>query len=332
MEIFINKKIWKSFTQEQAEEYADLVFRYYREHGFPYYPTDIKWRQAEFRKLKKYDCSMVLENKCLKQTMHGLGLAWSYFPRMWEVRCNGLQTPMEVFSDDGLFRKVIRKRMLMGDNMSDAGIRKMLKIFTGSQGVSNFRPTAACALYNRFAEGGTVWDMSCGWGGRLLGFLVSNAERYIGTDPSIYSYEGCLAIKGDFGDSRQIELHHTGSEDFRPLKESLDFCFTSPPYFDCEHYSDEISQSYLKFPTKNSWLQEFLKKTFENCFHGLKPGKFLAVNIADVRSFPDLEAQTVLTAQDSGFALHDKYLYLLSTLSLNSRFKAEPIFLFKKDS
>ena len=55
--------------------------------------------------------------------------------------------------------------------------------YSGTQSVSNFRPTVFTKLiYEKFG-GDVVWDMSCGWGGRLLGFLsTSNTKQYIGTD------------------------------------------------------------------------------------------------------------------------------------------------------
>ena len=223
--IFINKKVWSAFTEKEMQEYIEQVFLYYRKKGFPFYPTDMKSRYEWFERLKRYDCASVLDSRTLKQTMHGLNLAWSYFPCMWNIPCNGLRTPLECFNNDFLLRKVIEKRIKMGDNMSDAGLRKMLKIFSGNQCVSNFRPTAACALYNHFAENGTVYDMSMGWGGRLLGFIVSKAKKYIGCDPSVCSYNGCMEIKKDFGDGKEIELYRIGSEDFVPQKDSIDFCF-----------------------------------------------------------------------------------------------------------
>ena len=58
----------------------------------------------------------------------------------------------------------------MGDNISDNGIRKMLKIFTGTQSVSNLGQQQQQRYTACFCnEGDTVWDMSCGYGGRLLG-------------------------------------------------------------------------------------------------------------------------------------------------------------------
>ena len=127
-------------SEADQEKYAEKIFRHYRKYGFPYFPTDIVWRANEFRKLEKYDYTRCIdeENKAIKQSMHGLSLSWSYHPHHYEIQCNGLKTVMDAFSDDETFRKVIRKRMRLGDNMSDNGIRKMLKIFSGVQCVSNF--------------------------------------------------------------------------------------------------------------------------------------------------------------------------------------------------
>ena len=328
--IFINKKVWSAFTEKEMQEYIEQVFLYYRKKGFPFYPTDMKSRYEWFERLKRYDCASVLDSRTLKQTMHGLNLAWSYFPCMWNIPCNGLRTPLECFNNDFLLRKVIEKRIKMGDNMSDAGLRKMLKIFSGNQCVSNFRPTAACALYNHFAENGTVYDMSMGWGGRLLGFIVSKAKKYIGCDPSVCSYNGCMEIKKDFGDGKEIELYRIGSEDFVPQKDSIDFCFTSPPYFDCEKYSDEPTQSYLKFPAKTEWCRGFLTATFRNCYYALKDRGVMAINISDTKTFKDLGEKTVIAAQEAGFTLEDTWLYLLSSLSHKTAFKSEPVFIFQK--
>lgn len=330
MDIFINKKIWKTFSEEQTKQYVEETFNYYRKHGFPYYPTDKKTRDNNFKKFMEYKEPVLIDKK-LKQTMHGLNLAWSYFPHMWNITCNGLKTPMELFSNDDTLKAVIKKRMRMGDNMSDAGLRKMLKIYTGTQCVSNFRPTSAKALYDKFAPNGIVYDMCGGFGGRLFGFIGSKAKTYICTEPSTKTYYGLCEIEKDYGGDKQIELFKCGSEDFTFCEpNSVDFCFTSPPYYNCEQYADEPTQSYIKFNTKEDWINGFLKKTFENCYNVLKENKFMAINIANVKSFSDLEEQTVRVATEVGFEYVDKYYYLLSSLSHKTDFKYEPVFIFKK--
>lgn len=329
MDIFINKKLWETFSTEEMNEYKEQVFKHYRSNGFPYYSTDDISRQKEFQKLVKYDFHKVIdaENKIIKQSMHGLNLAWSYMPHSFNVQCNGLKTAYDVFNDDILFRKAIDKRIAYGDNMSDSGIRKVLKIFTGTQCVSNFRPTAAAALYSVFCErGGVVWDISSGYGGRLLGAYLAGVT-YIGTEPCTETYKGLVNMNNDFGLGGTI--YHCGSEDYNVTPNSLDFVFTSPPYFNTEKYSTEDTQSYVKYPTKQLWVDGYLTRTFKNAFIGLKSGCYMAINISNVKSFPTLEQETISTAIKCGFEYVD--LWKLSLSSINGAgFKYEPIFIFYK--
>lgn len=325
----LNKKHWRPFNDIELECFADEIFNHYRAKGFPYFPDTKEFRDNEYKKLHNYDLNRIIdkESKTISQTMHGLSLAWSYMPHSWSVRCNNQKTPLEAFNDDVLFRKVIDKRLRLGDNISDNGIRKMLKIFTGVQSVSNFRPTASASLYSIFCnEGDTVWDMSCGFGGRLLGADLAKV-KYIGTEPSTKTFTGLQAIIKDY--NIDAVIHKIGSEDFHPDKDSLDFCFTSPPYFDTEKYSDEETQSYIKYPTKDEWINGFLKDTFQNCYDGLKPEKIMAINIANVRSFPNIEEETIRVAEEVGFTLEDTWKLALSKLG-GKGFKYEPIFIFKK--
>ena len=331
-QIFVNERHWRGMNAEELNDFTWKIFDYYRETGFPYYPTDMETRQRDFDKLIAYDRSTMFENDVVKQSMHALGLAWSYFPHAFDVKCGDKMTPYEAFMDDDVFLNVIKKRLKMGTYISDSGIRKMLKIYTGVQGVSNFRPTAAAAIYDAFAKDGVVWDMSGGWGGRLLGAIASGVKMYMATEPSNDAFEGLMSMAEDFGDSIEYEIECCGSEDYLPDAKTVDFCFTSPPYFDLEKYSDEKSQSYVKYPEKDAWIEGFLRKTFENCHYGLKNDGVMAINIADIKG-NELEADMVRTAEQVGFRMVKKAKLALSNVNLRDKgkkFKYEPIYIFIK--
>ena len=334
-DVFVNEAHWRNMIPIELEHFAWKIFMYYREQGFPYYPTDKESRDKEFEKLKNFDYNTMFEDNIFKQSMHGLGLAWSYFPHAFNVRSNDKITPYEAFMDDLIFMKVIRKRLKMGTYISDSGIRKMLKIYTGVQGVSNFRPTAAAAIYSKYAKSGVVWDMSSGWGGRLLGAITAGVKIYIGTEPSSETFDGLTRLAIDFGAPISTQLYRLGSEDFKPDRNSLDLCFTSPPYFNLEEYADEETQSYVKFDNKESWVEGFLRPTFENCHYGLKPNKFMLINIADVKGEHNinLESETIRIANEVGFETCGIHQLALSNINLRGKevkFKYEPIFIFKK--
>jgi len=331
-EVFVNERYWRNMNETQLEDFAKLIFDYYRQEGFPYYPTDMESRRKDFDKLINYDRNEMWFGHDLKQTMHGLGLAWSYLPEAWNVRCGNKMTPYEAFTNDEIFMKVIMKRLKMGTYISDSGIRKMLKIFTGVQSVSNFRPTAAAALYDRYAKDGVVWDMSGGWGGRFLGAIASGIKGYYATEPNTHAFEGLHELGEDFAGDLDYMIFKCGSESWLPEKNMFDFCFTSPPYFDLEKYSDEPTQSYVRYPEKKMWIDGFLKMTFHNCYHGLKPNGVMAINIADIKG-NELVDDMIVAAQEVGFVMTNKLRLALSNVNLRNKvkkFKYEPIYIFEK--
>ena len=128
--------------------------------------------------------------------------------------------------------------------------------------------------------------------------------------------------------NRTIELHKEGSEIFRPDKNSVDFCFTSPPYFDWEKYSDEDTQSYKKYDMVEIWIEEFLRKTIENTYYGLKQGGICAMNVADTKRIKNFESETIRLAVETGYK--HIYTWKLQLSSQQGEPKYEPVFIFQK--
>ena len=322
------------------------IVKYWQKVGFPYIDTDEKFRQDKFDAFLKVDDmkSLDFNNRSFKFNNAGLALAWSYHPHAFEVQCNNQKSPMDVFNDYDTFSKGIKKTLkgsffkkrsfeeLMTKNeQTNEMIRTVLRRVSGAQMVSNFRPVTASALYKLFCDkNDTVWDMSCGWGGRLLASIKAEIN-YIGTDPNTQTQKGLKEMVTTFGNGAcGYELLTMGSEEYRPDKNSLDFAFTSPPYFDTEKYSaTETTQSYLKYSNINTWKENFLRKTLENVHYGLKPNKFCAFNVADVKSYETFEKDTKQIASEVGFKLVDTFDLRLSSQA--NDYKAEPIFIFKKE-
>ena len=179
----------------------------------------------------------------------------------------------------------------------------------------NFPPMTAKYLYERFTddikdqEVINIYDPSAGWGGRILGAMGVRDDRrihYIGTDPnpdnfigddgyskysSIADFYNTKTYRGNpfFSEMNTYEIFKEGSEvihlnpDFKKHKGKLDFIFTSPPYFNREAYSEDENQSYKKYGSSyDSWRHGFLAPTLETCAEYLKPGRYMAWNIADL--------------------------------------------------
>ena len=109
----------------------------------------------------------------------------------------------------------------------------------------------------------------------------------------------------------------------------MDLCFTSPPYFDTEKYSDEETQSFKKYPTKDEWVNGFLQKTIENCYNGLKGNKYMLINIANTPKYKFIEEETVRISRELGFKQEQTIELTLSSI-MGAGYKYEPIFVFKK--
>ena len=344
--------------ETELEKNIDEVYTFWQTKGFPYYSTDKTWRQEKMAKLRLVDCKNLLtKDKVIKPHQEGLSLAWSYMPHSFGIRCGKMKTPMEIFESEEHFKKGIKKLLtgsffgkykvddlkplaynLYGEetyssaeskHKAESTMRSLLRRYTGTQCVSNFRPTAAACLYQNFMKPGElVWDMSMGYGGRILGAIISNVN-YVGTDPATLTFKGLKEIKEDFANpDNHYFLNKQGSETFVPKENSLDFAFTSPPYFNWEQYSEDEAQSFNQFSTNEDWNEGFLRKTIQNVKVGLKSGKYMGLNVANIKSHKTFEDDTVRLAVEEGFEHTDTYKLQLS--SQESGAKYEPVFIFRK--
>ena len=198
-----------TLADEQAA-CVEALFAHYRASGFPVYDLSPRERRERLASLMGFDHSTILRNGVIRQTMHGVSLCWHYHPHMWDIRCGNKKTPMEVFTDNRLFKAVIAKRLALGSYVTDGGIRKALTTYSGTQRVSTFRPSAAASVYRELlpTKGGVTWDFSGGFGGRLLGALACRrVKKYIATEPSAMTMEGKLSRdgRGNGADVRDAE-------------------------------------------------------------------------------------------------------------------------------
>ena len=298
----------EKLADDEVAACVDALFQHCRQSGFPVYDLSRAERRRRLESLLAFDYRTILKGGIIRQTVHGISLCWYFQPHSWEIRCGNKRTPMEVFMDDDLLRKAIEKRLRMNGYISDNGLRKAISNFSGTQRVSNFRPTAAAAVYHELlpASGGVTWDFCGGFGGRLLGALACDrVKRYVATDPSTYAVEGLQEMASELmpltGRRIDVELHRVGSEDYVPERNSITLAASSPPFWNWERYSNEASQSYIKFPGKQEWLEGYLGKTLDNCRIGLKASGKLAVNIAGVVTYPTLEADFLGLARRGGW-------------------------------
>lgn len=207
----------------------------------------------------------------------------------YDVPIPGKRSVREVFGRDEYLRHALGQ-LLDGDaKLSPATLLSQLAFTRNAQLAANFRPAFALLMYRTYApHGGRVLDQSTGFGGRLLGFLASRCAEYVGIDPSSRTSAGnreLLAALPVIG--RAVTLIEKPAEDVTADElggaDSIDFAFTSPPYFGKEQYADEPTQSFARYPTGDGWRDGFLAPMLATTHTVLKPGAHALVNIADVK-------------------------------------------------
>jgi hypothetical protein len=197
-----------------------------------------------------------------------------------------------------------------GRGFTGASFANMLSLTRNAQAPSNFRPGYALSLLRRFAPaGGSVFDASAGYGGRLVGFLASHCAEYVGVEPASITYDGNLRLAGDLcPDSKSVELVRAPAEDVELdlVRDRFDVALTSPPYFSKEHYSDEPTQSWRRYPDPAAWRDGFLVPLLRLQHAALRAGGVNVLNIADVevdRQTVPLVEWTLDAAREAGFEI-----------------------------
>src|SRR5260370_1191200 len=100
---------WSRMRPKAREALVQQAFRYWRNHGFPYYRLSRLQIRQDICTLLAKDPGSVFDGKDLRTSNAGLRLANSFQPSMWRTRVNRYLSPMQVFTDDRLLRKAIER-------------------------------------------------------------------------------------------------------------------------------------------------------------------------------------------------------------------------------
>jgi hypothetical protein len=342
-----NKLLQKQFAaadpSEQEDMINDIFEAYRRENIFPitYY------NQAGITEeiLKCINKEIVWEGDTLNLSFNqGQSLCRFFMPNLFDVEsgAKNTYTQKQKFYSDEYLKKAI-SFVLKYDNNGVAPNKVLagLRLSAGGQAATNFKAMNAKALYERYApKNAVIYDFASGFGGRLLGALSSkNDYTYIGVEPNTETFANLNNL------GKQIEqvternnsfiLYNDVSENLVLPDSSIDFAFSSPPYFDLERYTDEETQSYNKFPELEDWLEGYVRPTIQNIYKALKPGCFYAVNIADFKygnkKIEFVNEWNKISIQE-GFTFEEKIFMKLTTRTGNRSKgdKEEGIYVFKK--
>jgi hypothetical protein len=272
----IKPKFYRLATEDLKIKMETVIFNYYRKRGFPYSNITEKrllYLLGTFKELKP-----IVENSVFSHNASGIKLCENFFPNIYECNKKNHLSPIEQWNNDKNLQRLIKNRLQYADRLSDASLRTGIKLLFDS--VTNFKPNIAKYIYSKYASNGKVFDYSCGFGSRMLA-AVSLDMEYTGCEPNLKTYNNLLKF-GSFLEQHtkgKFFVTAQGSEEFN--KENyFDIAFSSPPFFDYEHYSNDSGQSIVKYPDYEEWLVNFWKKTIENCFKSLILGGHFGVCIS----------------------------------------------------
>ena len=348
-----NSKMYFALDNKGREELIEEVFKIYRNRNI--FPAFYYNKEGIIEEIKKCrDKILPAFNGIIldKRPTQGTSLLKYLFPNFYKVICkNDIDNTLydRFYSDHKLKRAI--KFCFEFRNISNpvvpTSLRQGIEMIGGNI-PTNFLPMKVRMLVDYYMnEGENFLDFSCGFGGRMLGVLSSKKNlNYFGFEPGTETFDQLKIlskyISEAFNCEEKTEIYKQGSEESLPNEwiEKMDFCFSSPPYFDLERYSDEDTQCYIKYPNLDDWLKGYVSPTISNIYKALKKGKYYAVNINDFK-VNNIEINFVKSwieiSEQNGFILEKIIPMKLGRKRPNSidfqkvfASKEENIYLFKK--
>jgi hypothetical protein len=333
-----------SFDYADHDRILSVAFEWFRENGFPYRKLPLFVQLQELNRL-----AALSQDAALRSTF-GYAIADSYHPERFEVAIEGKRRAIDVFKDDKSLLHALELQ-LDSSGRIPAGHFGALDVVHGAQVASNFRPGFAMHLYRRFCDAGAyVLDPCAGYGGRLIGWLAALlGGTYTGVDPNTQTHLNNqrmieALVSNENAVEANVQLINKPFEDLvndenfgEEMGNVYDFVFTSPPYFSKEHYNEGSTQSYIRYPTIEQWVECFLQKLLDGSYWALKAGKVCAINISDV-TIPtggttyELQRYTVECAERAGFIHREtlRFDFGKRVGGGEQSIAVEPVFIFVK--
>jgi 16S rRNA G966 N2-methylase RsmD len=136
-------------------------------------------------------------------------------------------------------------------------IIRQLGFTSGTSKVTIYRPLLTKRIVEYF-NSKNVLDVCVGWGGRMLGSICVDGVAYTGIEPCTKTFNGLVHMK-DTLSLKNVILYNNIAENILPtLEQKYDLALTSPPYYNLEIYSDELTQSH-HYGSYKDWVTKFLK-------------------------------------------------------------------------
>lgn len=274
---------------DNIREYVEQV-KLTMEHGFIETGLTRGYAKAQFLKALHYGGRY--PQKC----------AYVYAPELYVLRNkvgeNYLTQMHKIIAGDKC--GIAGFRTLTNDDKLTRTISSQYRVGGGGGG-GDFPADKAKDIYLKYGgEGCKVLDPCHGWGGRLVGAMLAGVNEYYGCDPSPIANRAVSEIFADF----KGYCHTTATLIKKPyesitneLPTDFDMAFTSPPYFDVEHYDGEETSTTL-YPEFEKWCCAFYTPLITETVKRLKEGGAFLLQVGS-QSYP-LKERAMQICNDNG--------------------------------
>ena len=274
----------KTLDFDEREALVEPLFQHFRKQGW-LYPDDIVKVKRSWKRLQEFKPNLEL-NELFNNSSLATDICKYYCHKFYDATEEGKPTMQDIFFNDEKLKYLIRNRLGFdwwdkesNDETFHISFRMLIQGMRSSRlvpSISIFKPNIAKYLAMKYSnEGDTIFDYSAGWGGRMLGTASCN-RKYIGVDPLTTDE---LKIMAEELGLKDIQLINSGSENVKLQENSVDFSYSSPPYFDMEWYDSSKTQAYTN--GEEYFYDIYWAQTLDNVKHMLKPGKWFGFNILD---------------------------------------------------
>lgn len=212
-------------------------------------------------------------------------------------------SPLSIWQPD--WTKVKELKEIVGDKAetrgeSSYGFQDMQSIFNPhlAQMILSAYCPASANIFDPFGGGGTRGFIANAMGHMYTGIELRQEEvdRIVAKQDELNRHFDIIC-----GDSRKPHVK----------EESFNFCYTCPPYYNLEVYSDQEAD-LSNLPQYGSFLRE-LRESVKQSFMALKPG---SLSVWVVGNFRDKDgylihfnSDLIWIAKECGYKLHDEIIF-----------------------
>jgi hypothetical protein len=252
---------------------------------YPYYSTELRKTKKEAVSLFKKTIEKYIKNtpKLTKvnstdfkihsdwMTNQTLNATADYFTEVERVKCrvNWTDSPLHYWRKN---KADLQKKFTDIHQLREY-------IYNSTKVCTNFSIANAIAVVKHFNP--KKWlDISAGWGDRLVAAIACQVEYFaVDPNPGLHDKYQDIIQSLDPKNAKKYTLVHSGFEDIDLKKQTFDFVFSSPPFFDFEIYSQDKSDSLVRYANEQDWYRHFLLTSFWKAFKCLDPNGHIVLYV-----------------------------------------------------